>query len=134
MTTLHGKKIKKGDKVWTTNDGYITVDKIKKGATYAIVINGSNYTSDGKYNSYNKYPSLFWKEQTFDLSKPLPKLKVDDKVIVWDDESNKLKRYFSHFTKSGEIMTFVNGRTSFSASDTSATAWKSWEVYKEDDK
>jgi hypothetical protein len=81
---------------------------------------------------FHNFPILFWNE--FEIPskafiKPLPKLEVDAKVLVWNDSSEiKEKRYFSHFNK-GRIYCYEQGCTSWSG--TTAHDWDNWEIYKE---
>lgn len=56
-----------------------------------------------------------------------PGLKVDDKVLVqWRSDGIWSKRYFSHFTETGEIACFKNGYTSWLTKET--TEWDEWKL------
>ena len=79
-----------------------------------------------------------WEDSSnFNWSQPLeyyrikpdyPTLKVDDKVLVWDNNpTRKLKRYFSHFDERGSIHCFSNGYTSWS-SNGETIPWANWEL------
>ena len=59
-------------------------------------------------------------------SKPLPKLEVDTKVLVWDSLDRVLKRYFSHFDEYGNINVFANGTTSWNYNIT--VPYSYWEL------
>lgn len=134
MVTLHGKKIRQGDIVWHSRMGFLKVGNINNDQrnNYTIRLEiGSTFTSDGKVTINDMYPTLFWKEQILDLSQPLPELEVDTKMLVWNAIGNKVRRYFSHFDKDGDIRVFVHGKTSFTA-DGDVTTFNNWEVYKDD--
>ena len=74
--TLHGEPIKVGDKVWGIIEGWTEVIKLNTKIIYSIqVASLEEYNEDGKYKSKDESPSLFWKEQKFDLSKPETKNK-----------------------------------------------------------
>jgi hypothetical protein len=135
MTTLHGLEIKVGDKVWDTRYGWSEVISLYNRKMYEIRTNYNFYTTEGKYNSSDKLPSIFWNE--FEIpkeafSKPLPNLEVNTKVIVWEDEDGiKERRYFSHFTNDGNICCFNFGATEWSIESHQTSSWKNWELYKE---
>ena len=69
--------------------------------------NLQRWTIDGKY-------CHTCSEHAFDLI-PIPEFKVDDKVLVRDDDSQKWqKRYFAMYDSfNNKYCTFLNGRTSF---------------------
>lgn len=129
QVTLHGKPIKVGDKVWQHRLGETVVVEIYINDMYPIVTEDSSYSTDGKLYLSDKYPSLFWKEQSFDKSKPLPDLKVDDKIIVGDTpfKENGFKRYFCKFDENGNAVVFREGRTSWN-SDGKTNTWKYWKL------
>lgn len=137
------KDIKKGDRVWSIRKGWGTVLNINIGSTFPIVVRfdcmvSASYTKDGKINSEDLFPAIFWGEFKVPeevLKRPLPKLEVDTKVLVWDnDDKDKKKRHFSHFDKFGRVHCFTEGRSSWSGCTTNF--WNNWELYKEplDDK
>ena len=88
QVTLHGEPIKVGDRIRNLNyaGNWDTIPCINPNLNYPThtAIN-EVCTEYGKYDNRDKYPSTFWKEQTFDLSKPLPNLKVEDEVDVWSN-------------------------------------------------
>jgi hypothetical protein len=135
MTTLHGLKINVGDKVWDSRFGWSEVISIYNRKMYEIETNFNCYMSDGKYHIEDKFPTLFWNE--FEAPegafiKPLPKLRVDTKVLVWNDgDTVKLKRHFSHFYDD-EIYCFINGVTGWTTKNAITTSWDNWELYKEE--
>jgi hypothetical protein len=47
---------------------------------------------------------------------PYEDFKIDDKVLVWDDENDKVKAYFAGVNKDGHPMTWDGRRTSFTES------------------
>jgi len=52
---------------------------------------------------------------------------VDSKVLVWNNEGeSKKKRYFKEFDTNGKITCFVNGATSWTA--TNEVEWEHWEL------
>lgn len=68
---------------------------------------------------------------TFETAKPMPKLSVDAKVLVWGDgqgPTRKLARHFSHF-ENGKIRTFDAGLTSWTSRLRPETSeWDHWEL------
>jgi hypothetical protein len=135
MLTLHGFEIKVDDKVWDSRYGWSKVIELYDGEKYEIVTNLSSYTTDGKNALGHNFPSLFWNE--FEVPKeafikPLPNLKVDTKVLVWNDieEDVRIKRYFSHFDSNGTIHCFYGGATSFTNIH-GTTDWDHWKLYEE---
>jgi hypothetical protein len=136
MITLHGIEVKVRDKVWELRHGWSEVTELCGILTeYKIETNFSSYTIDGKYNKDDKFPSLFWNEfgtpkEAF--IKPEPKMAVDTKVLVWNDDDNKTERhYFSHFNSDDKICCFNNGVTSWSTTSAATTSWNNWKLYKE---
>jgi len=70
QTTLHGKPIKVGDKVWTIQSGWtevIDIDKNKFDDLLFLVTPDYSYDEKGHLFGGDEHPSLFWKEQTFVL-------------------------------------------------------------------
>lgn len=131
------ENIQIGDKVWCMAEGWGVVDDIEEYSDYPLRVsfpNGSYrmYTLDGLDSAYandRKVQSLFWDEIVNEApEKPIPELAVDTKVIVWDSDMFRCKRYFSHFNSSGEIECFVHGKTSWTTEDT--VDWPYWELAK----
>ena len=100
------KNAKVGDKVWSMMWGWGKIVQIRHQNKYPIEVefiddNCCSYTYGGKYNVKDASQTLFW--QKFKIPeeayiKPLSKLEVDTKVLVWQKgETEKHKRYFSHF-------------------------------------
>jgi len=128
---LHGKNIEIGDSVWSIRNGWVFVANVWKRKDYVITTSdGYTYTQNGNFYEEDSSPSLFWKEQLVDLSKPLPNLKVNQKVIVWDDNSTKYYRHFYDFEDNGNIVTFKDGTTSWSS--TGVRSWENYEVLEDE--
>jgi len=88
-------KVKVGDKIWTIQEGWVTVRStsyiIKE---YPICAGLSSYTIDGKIDSTNKYPSAF-------LEYPFKEQPIEKDTIVWfrDTEESYWKvGHYSHCT------------------------------------
>jgi hypothetical protein len=134
MVTLHGIIVKFGDKVWDFRNGWDEIIGLHSDLEHQIETNYRRYTSDGKLCPSNKFPSLFWNE--FEIPKeafrkPLPKIEVGTKVLVWnDDDSIKERRYFSHFNSVGNIYCFSYGATEWSTKNDQMTSWNNWELYE----
>ena len=131
MTTFEDAKV--GDKVWCLYyNKWFTITNIRKEDAYPIKTEINSYTLDGRLNTHS-IRTLFWDEIVITPpEKPLPKLEVDTKVLVWDRHYNtKERRYFSHFEKNGKIVTFAEGRTSWSQGDKSVVDWEYWELPKD---
>lgn len=132
---------KVGDKVWSLNKGWGIVEKTGQSAIYTFRVRYNEeitelYTEDGKMYRSDKYPTLFWDELVFEVpKKPLPKLEVDTKILVWcNDGVKKEPRHFSHFGTDGKVYAFIGGKTSFSLSTTrmhesmKTTSWDNYEI------
>ena len=95
--------------------------------------NCCSYTYGGKYNVKDASQTLFW--QKFKIPeeayiKPLSKLEVDTKVLVWrKGETEKHKRYFSHFD-GDMIYCFGSGSSSWNSNGLT-THWSNWELYED---
>lgn len=123
-TTFENAKI--GDKVWCLYfEEWSTITDINMECKYPIQTDLNSYTIDGRIN-IKRGRTLFWDEvKIAPPEKPLPKLEVDTKVLVWNyEEDLKQKRYFSHFDELGKIYVFAHGATSWSP--TLTVAYKNW--------
>ena len=132
MTTFEYAKV--GDRVFHYKYGWSTITNIKKESDYPIIIDYDfSFTYEGFANKSDSNPSIFWDEVIITPpEKPLPKLEVDTKVLVWYNNSDtKERRYFSHFEKNGKIATFSQGRTSWSMDNTPSIVWNYWELVKD---
>ena len=133
MTTFEDAKV--GDKVWRLDYGkWVTIDNVVKADIYPIKIRTDHFTMDGAQQGGGDWRVLFWDEVIITPpSKPLPKLEVDTKVLVWDtSHTEKTKAYFSHFDKHGKAVTFRYGKTSWSRNnDETLFTWQHWELAKD---
>ena len=127
------KNVKIGDRLYSVEDGWGIVETIRTSGIYLLTIRfdycSESFTLDGKRCILSKNPTLFWDKIKFEIPKrPLPDLKVDTKVIVWNSEEYVLKekRYFKEFNNKGKIVCFINGYTSWTSSNTDE--WKYWEL------
>ena len=123
-----------GDGVYSLQNGWGIIMRIDEGA-YPIVVqfeeDRTSFTIEGKLYPEDKYPILFWDEIKFNIpKKPLPDLKVDTEVIVWDIKDFMYKRYFKEFNNDGKIVCFSDGSTSWS-SDGNTETWRHWELYND---
>lgn len=121
-----------GDYVWDSRKGWGIVVATEHDAHYPIIVDFEgdydSYTLDGYYSEGDVNPTLFWDEIEIKAPpKPLPKLEVDAKVIVWEDVGVELKRHFSHFSDDGVLHTFYNGKTSFTNGG-HYSAWINWRL------
>ena len=128
------KDVETGEKLWSFEYGWGTVVHINRGK-FPLQLNFSHsmesfaYTFDGKGTRMAKNQTLFWDEIKFEVpKKPLPDLKVDARVIVWDTKKGeKYNMYFKEFDDKGRVICFANGATSWT-SDRSTRRWNYWEV------
>lgn len=124
-----------GDRVWCLYyNKWFTITNIRKEDAYPIKTELNSYTIDGIMN-VGGGRTLFWDEVTIvPPKKPLPKLEVDTKVLVWDNRYERPTRgYFSHFEKNGNIVIFSGGGTSWSKfnADVPTVSWEHWELAKD---
>ena len=115
MTTFETAKV--GDKVFHYRYGWSTITNIREESNYPITIDYDfSFTYAGFADKSDKNRTLFWDEVVITHpEKPLPKLEIDTKVLVWDN-SNCIKRkgHFSHFDEKGKMHVFASGTTSWS--------------------
>ena len=136
------KNVQIGEDVWDVRYGWGKVVELNESTKYPFSVDFLNshnnkqncsYSIEGRSAEWHNFPLLFWNEFKIPLEafiKPLPKLEVDTKVLVWKyDDDYKRKRYFSHFNKEGKIYCYEQGCTSWSA--TTTQAWDNYEIYKE---
>ncbi len=129
--------IKVGDKVWSARFGCGRAllrlasetrfnVQFECGATKIHELDG---TIEGDY-----LQTLYWqKPDIIDKGKPLPDLKVDAKVIVWNDcePQHKHKRHFKEF-REGKIVCFDNGKTRFTSNGSAYDLmWDNYEIVEE---
>jgi len=132
-------KFKEGDRVFSyTLQRWGTVEDEEKTYTPNVIIvrfDGLKgiriYAEDGRLFDEDKAPDLFYNEVTITPPpKPLPGLKVDDKVIVWNDPKFKYYRHFAGWKDGGEMGCFTDGGTSWSNLN-DIYVWENWEIVKE---
>ena len=133
MTTFETAQV--GDRVWCLYyNKWFTIANIRKEDAYPIKTEINSYTLDGRLNTHS-IRMLFWDEVIIiPPEKPLPKLEVDTKVLVWDDPNEEPTRgYFSHFEKNGNIVIFSGGGTSWSKfnADVPTVLWQHWELVRD---
>lgn len=132
------KDAKVGDRVWNLANGFGKIVEIYPKAKFSLVVEfhgvaRKTFNYDGREFNTDTNPTLFFDEIKFEIpKKPLPKLEVDTKVIVWDNHgsSNKFKRYFSHFNEDGRIAVFINGTTSWSNRGGHVSSYNNWKLVK----
>lgn len=137
MNTFKDSKV--GDKVWSFRMGYGVIIEIYEDMYFPIVVKfvnniEQNFTYDGRYQFKDLHPELFHSEVKFEVPpKPLPDLKVDAKVLVWDGgDCEKQRRHFSHFDD-GIIVCFPKGLTSFTVGiGVSNVRWHNFEVVEDE--
>ena len=129
MTTFEDAKV--GDRVWCLYfDEWSTITDINMECKYPIQTDLNSYTIDGRMN-IRRGRTLFWDEVVITPpEKPLPKLEVDTKVLVWEHGSYKIKAHFSHFNSDNKICVFSLGKTSWTK-DNNTQAWTFWELEKD---
>ena len=129
---LHGTELKVGDRVWSIINGWGSLDSIDEyDRNFYIKYYDDSYKSHSLNNAEKMF---FWNEFKIPKEafiKPLPKLEVDTKVIVWNNNMAKFKRHFKEFNSRGEIVCFDYGQTSFTTTD--IETWDNWELYKDED-
>ena len=125
MTTFETAKV--GDRVWCLLHGWHPIIDTQHNVNYPILTRKGSYTIDGR-NYFNYGRTLFWDEVVITPPpKPLHKLEVDTKVLVWDNEDKLVrKRYFSHFDNTNNIHVFAQGATSWTKDLT--TKYSNWKL------
>ena len=124
---------KAGDRVWSLIEGWgVVTARFRSHSPYPLNVEFDNctsrtYTLWGLLHHKDCGPTLFWDVIQIEIPvKPVPALKVDTKVWVWDASyDSKVKRHFSHF-ENGTLHAFGRGRTSWTGEHTSA--WPHWEL------
>lgn len=130
-TTFETAKI--GDRVWCMRNGWGEILGASGLDDYPIAVRFKGdgfktYTLGGFYSEDEVTQSLFWDEvMVVAPKKPLPALKKDTKVLVWNDDGPKHKSYFAGWCAiNGLIMTYDYGATSWSSIGFST--WQNWEL------
>jgi len=92
------------------------------------------YEEDGRLFPVDKAPDLFYDEvEITPTPRPLPDLKVNTEVIVWDDDipEERFRRHFAGW-KNRRMLCFSSGFTSWTISRKNlCTAWENWEIIKD---
>lgn len=132
MKTTTFETAKVGDRVWSTTRGWGEIIEINDSSEYPLYVKydrvGYGMFTFGGYSLKTfVLQTLFWDKIKFEVpTKPLPVLKVDAKVLVWEDGSRtKYCRHFSHF-KNNNIYVFDKGLSSWTTTVTSG--WSNWEL------
>lgn len=113
--------------------------EIKIYEIYEDEIHGA-YLDNGKWDhqSWELDGSYFYcdKESCLDLIevKPYEDFKIDDKVLVWDDEQDDepYQQHFAGINNNGFPQTWEAGRTSFSTKDEIKNSWDNCIKYEEE--
>ena len=135
MTTFETAKV--DDRVFDIKHGWGFISKVFPKNMRPITVQFSKYDRsymfNGKYSETDRNQVLFWDEVIITPpGKPLPKLEVDTKVLVWDyPDEEPTRGHFSHFEKNGQIATFSLGRTSWSIENNPVMVWEYWELAKD---
>jgi hypothetical protein len=128
--------VKVGDELWSVRHGWGKVKNISKigKSSYPICVKficgEVDFTKDFRELDIDLYQSLFWDEIKFEIpKKPLPKLKINTVLKVWDigDEDVRI-RHFSHFNDG--LYCFKDGKTSYTGIRTKK--WDNYEIVKEE--
>jgi hypothetical protein len=123
-----------GDWAWTVHAGWCKIGWINVSSNYSFLIGKESYNSDGKTSRTDIYPSAFLVPPTdFNAGSPPCEFEEGDKVIVWNDEVDKYRAYFSHFSRNdSKYHCFYPGDKWSSYGDT--RAWKYCERWKGEEK
>ena len=132
-TTFETAKV--GDRVWSIKEGWGEIIEIDYDSDYSLSvkydISGTDTFTFGGYEFIaDPMRTLFWDEVVIEApQKPLPDLKVDAKVLVWDSKRELART--AHFCcfEDGKIYTYRSGRTSFTkVSRDHLDGWNYWEL------
>lgn len=104
------KILKPGDKVWTIQDGWTSIQGVDSDSGVIVTTDLKYYDVNGICDS-DKFPSLFLKEQVFDLSVPETVFEQDE--LVWallGDPINPIwvPSYYDHKDREGYHCVFRN--------------------------
>ena len=131
------KNAKIGDKLYSIEEGWGVLEDIID-SDYPLIVQFKfqriSFTIDGKRWRLSKNPTLFWDEIKFEIpKKPLPDIKVDTPVLVWDEKGGKKKiRHFRKFTKKGKMVCFAGGVAS--QTNKCTHEWNYWELVEDNTK
>ena len=119
------------------------IKKIRKDFSVVLHAFPSDYTRDGRLKEDDMVPTIFpnkfehyTEESAYGKPPKPPTLAVDTKVVVWNDSyMERLHAHFAQFCKSGLIICFGRGTTSFTENDylggPEKEHWDNYEIYKE---
>jgi hypothetical protein len=98
---------------------------------YVPIIIRMTYLDDLPYEEYESTEEEYKEYEKEIYAKK--KLKVDDKILVWSNNSNeKQKAHFAYYSVTGSrVATFTDGKTSFTSENGDASFWSNWELYDE---
>ena len=128
-----------GDRVYSySRRDWGIIESVTKNGKYHIKFDNAPGTERSIYNfdcscESNKSRDLFYDIPTFNIpKKPLPKLDVDTKVLVWNNtqirDASKTKRHFHSFDQNGKCLTYPGGSTSWTYNNNDLVAWDNWEL------
>jgi len=93
MTTLHGKEIKEGDKVWDVRHGWELVRIINENNKSPILIKNTYYSETGKLYHSDLHPSIYWEEM---ILTPKPEPVYEWQWLYWSEHDYyKTSIYYS---------------------------------------
>jgi hypothetical protein len=108
-------KVKVDDKIWTIENGWVTITGIEHYDTYQVKVENYSYTFDGKISQSDKFPSAF-------LEYPFKEQEIEKDTIVWfrghkDNHFNI--GYYSHYDMSTDLHhVFISSKKSNETTDT----------------
>jgi hypothetical protein len=115
--------LKEGDTVWTIQDGKVTILSTTEGDYYPIKTStGGKYTKDGKYQTWDEYPSIY-------LTDPLDK-KLNGMWMLVSDDNISFVRRFVIAKKQNKFIAWCLATTCEMVIDVVAT--KVWNYAKEE--
>jgi hypothetical protein len=110
-------KVKVGDKIWTIEDGLVSVVSINNMDVYPIETKDNTYTINGKWKKDAKYPSAF-------LEYPFKEQPIEKDTLVWFRDNERMSwsvGYYSH-SKKGNHWCFDGSKKSTETKD--CLEWK----------
>ena len=135
MTTFETAKV--DDRVFDIKHGWGLISKVFPKNMRPITVQFSKYDRsymfNGKYLETDINQVLFWDEVKIVPQKShyLSQKQILKYQFGTVKKKVKLHRHFSHFEKNGKIVTFAEGRTSWSQGDKSVVDWEYWELPKD---
>jgi len=83
MTTLHGKEINEGYKVWHIRVGWEFVRSIDEDSNFPITLGCNAYTETGRLYKSDLNPSIYWEEM---ILTPKPEPVYEWQWVYWDGD------------------------------------------------